>query len=84
MKKYLIKGLLALFVGGIAASCADHDVDYVPLAQKKTQAYEQTFKEMIGGDVDPNQNWGFTGVVDDGEAVASARAKTRVDDCGWP
>jgi hypothetical protein len=83
MKKYLIKGLLALFVGGIAASCADHDVDYVPLAQKKTQAYEQTFKEMIGGDVDPNQNWGFTGVVDDGEAVASARAKTRVDDCGW-
>ena len=83
MKKYLIKGLLALFVGGIAASCADHDVDYVPLAQKKTQAYEQAFKELIGGDVDPNQNWGFTGVVDDGEAVASARAKTRVDDCGW-
>ena len=83
MKKYLIKGLLALFVGGIAASCADHDVDYVPLAQKKTQAYEQAFKEMIGGDVDPNQNWGFTGLVDDGDAVASARAKTRVDECGW-
>lgn len=80
MKKYLIKGLLALFVGGIAASCADHDVDYVPLAQKKTQAYEQAFKELIGGNVDPNQNWGFTGLVDE---AASARAKTRVDDCGW-
>lgn len=80
MKKYLIKGLLALFVGGIAASCADHDVDYVPLAQKKAQAYEQAFKELIGGDVDPNQNWGFTGLVDE---AASARAKTRVDDCGW-
>ena len=57
MKKYLINGLLALVAGGFAASCADHDVDYVPLVEKKTQAYDQAFKEMIGGDIDPNQNW---------------------------
>ena len=61
MKKYLINGLLALVAGGFAASCADHDVDYVPIAQQKTQAYEQAFKELIGGEVDPNQDWGFTG-----------------------
>jgi hypothetical protein len=61
MKKYLIKGLLALFVGSIAASCTDHDVEYVPIAQQKTQAYNAAFKELIGGNVDPNQNWGFEG-----------------------
>lgn len=81
MKKYLIKGLLALFVGGIAASCADHDVDYVPLAQKKAQAYEQAFKELIGSEtVDPNQNWGFTGVVDNDEDASSpSRPMTRAE-----
>jgi len=84
MKKYLIKGLLALFVSGIAASCADHDVDYVPLGQKKTQAYNEAFKELIGGDVDPNQNWGFSGVVDNDENESSpARPRTRADVGGW-
>ncbi len=79
MKKYLINGLLALVAGGFAASCADHDVDYVPLVQQKTQAYEQAFKELIGGEVDPNQNWGFEGtLVSELEAEeAPARAQTR-------
>ena len=63
MKKYLIKGALALVVGGFAASCADHDVDYVPIAQQRTQTYKEVFKELIGGDVDPNQNWGFEKVA---------------------
>ncbi|MBP5777587.1 MAG: DUF4842 domain-containing protein [Prevotella sp.] len=82
MKKYLFKGLLALYAGGFAASCADHDVDYVPLAQRKTQAYEQTFKELIGGkDVDPNQNWGFTGLSNtEADARARAHTRTRFDD----
>ena len=82
MKKYLVKGLLALYAGGFAASCADHDVDYVPLAQRKTQAYEQTFKELIGGkDVDPNQNWGFTGLSNtEADARARAHTRTRFDD----
>ena len=80
MKKYLIKGLLALFGGTILVGCADHDVDYVPLAQQKTQAYDQAFKDMIGGDVDPNQNWGFDEVVaPDGYDPAAARAFTRAD-----
>ena len=85
MKKYLIKGLLALFAGSFAASCADHDVDYVPLGQQKTQAYEQAFKELIGSEtVDPNQNWGFTGVVDNDEDESSpARPMTRADIGGW-
>lgn len=81
MKKYLINGLLALVAGGFAASCADHDVDYVPIEKRKTQAYEAAFKELIGGEVDPNQNWGFTGTsvseLDDEES--SARAQTRAN-----
>ena len=85
MKKYLIKGLLALFGGTILASCTDHDVEYVPLAQQKTQAYDQAFKELIGGkDVDPNQNWGFEGtpasVIEEEEAPAPAPALTRGDE----
>ena len=81
MKKYLIKGLLALFGGAFLASCTDHDVEYVPIDQQKTQAYDQAFKEMIGGDVDPNQNWGFEGIAipdDLGlDSEAAARAMTR-------
>lgn len=84
MKKYLIKGLLALFAGSLAASCADHDVDYVPLGQQKTQAYNEAFKDLIGGDVDPNQDWGFSGVVDNDEDESSpARPMTRADVGGW-
>ena len=85
MKKYLIKGLLALFAGSFAASCADHDVDYVPLAQKKTQAYEQAFKELIGSEtVDPNQDWGFSGVVDNDEDESSpSRPMTRAEVGGF-
>ena len=83
MKKYLIHGLLALFVGGFAASCADHDVDYVPLVQQKTQAYNKAFKELIGGEVDPNQNWGFTGTLvselDEDEAPARAQTRAGLD-----
>lgn len=80
MKRYLIKGLLALVAGGFAASCADHDVDYVPLAQQKTQAYEKAFEEMIGGKVDPNQDWGFTVLplpTEEDAAAAATRAMTR-------
>ena len=76
MKKYLIKGLLALVAGGFAASCADKDVDYVPLAQQKSQAYEKAFEEMIGGKVDPNQDWGFESIALP-EEDAATRAMTR-------
>ena len=83
MKKYLINGLLALVAGGFAASCADHDVDYVPLVQQKTQAYDKAFKELIGGEVDPNQDWGFTGTLvselDEDEAPARAQTRAGLD-----
>lgn len=79
MKKYLIKGLLALVAGGFAASCADKDVDYVPLAQQKSQAYEKAFEEMIGGKVDPNQDWGFESIALP-EEDAATRAMTRQAD----
>jgi hypothetical protein len=85
MKKYLINGLLALVAGGFAASCADHDVDYVPIAQQKTQAYEQAFKELIGGEVDPNQDWGFTGtpISELEEEDSPARSMTRASGDGY-
>ena len=73
MKKYLIKGLLALVVGGFAASCADKEGDYVPLDQQKSTAYAEVFKELIGGEVDPNHDWGFKQV-----SIVSETAGTRV------
>ena len=76
MKKYLIKGLLALVVGGFTASCADKDGDYVPVGQQKATAYAEAFKELIGGEVAPNHDWGFkkTSIVSE---TAQARANTR-------
>lgn len=75
MKKYLIKGLLALFVGGFTASCADKDGDYVPVGQQKATAYADAFKELIGGEVAPNHDWGFTKTSIVSE---TAQARTRV------
>ena len=78
MKRYLIKGLLALVVGGFAASCADHDVDYVPIEQQKATAYAEAFKDLIGGEVAPNHDWGFTqSPLYDENEIAQARANTR-------
>ena len=76
MKKYLIKGLLALVVGGFTASCADKDGEYVPMDQQKATAYADAFKELIGGEVAPNHDWGFTktSLVDE---TAETRAVTR-------
>lgn len=76
MKKYLIKGLLALVVGGFTASCADKDGDYVPVGQQKATAYADAFKELIGGEVAPNHDWGFkkTSIVSE---TAQTRANTR-------
>lgn len=76
MKKYLIKGLLALVVGGFTASCADKDGDYVPVGQQKATAYADAFKELIGGEVAPNHDWGFTKTSIVSE-TAQARANTR-------
>ena len=86
MKKYLIKGLLALVVGGFTASCADKDGDYVPVGQQKATAYADAYKELIGGEVAPNHDWGFkkTSLLEDfSQTRAMSRAMTRGDsDCG--
>ena len=58
MKKYLIKGVLALFGGAFLFSCAEKESEYVPLAQQKVKAFEEVFKEVYG-DIDPYQDWGF-------------------------
>ena len=75
MKKYLIKGLLALVVGGFTASCADKDGDYVPVGQQKATAYADAFKELIGGEVAPDHDWGFTKTSIVSE---TSQARTRV------
>jgi len=79
MKKYLIKGLLALVVGGFTASCADKDGEYVPMDQQKEAAYADVFKELIGGEVAPNHDWGFkkTSLIDES---SQARTSTRTAD----
>ncbi len=59
MKKYLVKGALALFGGAFLFSCADKETDYVPIVEQKVKAYEDVFKEVFG-DIDPYQNWGFS------------------------
>ena len=86
MKKYLIKGLLAFVVGGFTASCADRDGEYVPMDQQKEAAYADVFKELIGGEVAPNHDWGFkkTSLLEDfSQTRAMSRAMTRGDsDCG--
>ena len=89
MKKYLIKGALALFSGGLLFSCAEKESEYVPLAQQKVKAFEDVFKEIYGDNIDPYQDWGFKGgntnldptdesiyidVVDAGGDIAFTRA----------
>ena len=59
MKKYLIKGALALFTGAFLFSCAEKESEYVPLAQQKSKAFDDVFKELYG-DIDPYQDWGFS------------------------
>ena len=62
MKKYLIKGALALFAGAFLFSCADKETEYVPIVEQKVKAFEDVFKETFG-EIDPYQNWGFTNQV---------------------
>lgn len=62
MRKYLIKGALALFAGVLVLGCADKEQEYVPVIQQKVKAFEDVFKEAYG-DIDPYQNWGFTNQI---------------------
>ena len=87
MRKYLIKGALALFAGTLVLGCAEKESEYVPIVEKKVKAYEEVFKEVYG-DIDPYQNWGFTNdlsLADPStteviyqDSVVPASARTRV------
>ena len=78
MKKYLIKGLLAFIVGAFVASCADDKVDYIPIEQQKATAYAEAFKELIGGEVAPDHDWGFTktSLVDEPASTRTAETNS--------
>ena len=54
MKKYLIKGALALFAGGLLFSCAEKEAEYVPLAQQKVKAFEdvESAKKVIAASIE--------------------------------
>lgn len=88
MKKYLIKGALALFAGAFLFSCAEKESEYVPLAQQKAKAFEDVFKEVYGDNIDPYQKWGFSDkmIIANGDSVefeefddvaAGTRSRTR-------
>ena len=71
MKKYLIKGALALFATGLFFSCAEKESEYVPVAQQKVKAFEDVFREVYGDNIDPYQKWGFSDrmIVANGDSV---------------
>lgn len=65
MKKYLITGITALAICFGFTSCS-HDLDSLSQdeidqleAQKIVNTYQKAFKAYIGGEVSPDQNWGF-------------------------
>ena len=86
MKKYLIKGALALFAGGLLFGCTEKETEYVPIVQQKVKAFEDVFKETFG-EIDPYQNWGFATtytVADEStsevvyiDSVVTAQTRTR-------
>lgn len=65
MKRYLISGALTLITGLLVISCHDTS-DYMTsasIANQKTTAYDEAFKEFYG-DIDPNHTWGFKTLED--------------------
>jgi hypothetical protein len=88
MKKYLIKGVLALFAGAFLFSCSEKESEYVPVAQQKAKAFDDVFKEVYGDNIDPYQKWGFSDkmIIANGDSVefeelddivAGSRTRTR-------
>lgn len=59
MKKYLIKGALALCGGAFLFSCSEKESEYVPVSKQKTETFEKVFKEVYGEPA-PDHNWGFS------------------------
>lgn len=61
MKRYLIKGALALIAGLFITSCShETQIDYTPEQERKANQFEEAFKEVFTQNISPNQDWGFT------------------------
>ena len=61
MKRYLIKGALALIAGLFITSCShETQIDYTPEQERKANQFEQAFKEVFTQNISPNQDWGYT------------------------
>ena len=58
MKTQLLRGAIALVLGGCIASCSHDEVDYSTYVDSKLKAYQEVFVDAYGK-IDPNQNWGF-------------------------
>ena len=73
MKRYLIKGALALIAGLFITSCShETEVSYTPIQDQRTQEFDKAFKEAFTSDIAPNQDWGFSTAN-----YLSSRASTR-------
>ena len=59
MKTQLLRGAIALVLGGCIASCSHDEEDYSTYVDSKLKAYQEVFVDAYGT-IDPNQNWGFT------------------------
>lgn len=74
MKRYLLRGATALVLGGFIAACSHDDIDYSPIVDGKLKAYQEVFVDAYG-QIDPNQNWGFTKIP--GQQSAAMARQTR-------
>lgn len=73
MKRYLIKGVLALIAGLFITSCShETEVNYTPIQDQRTQEFDKAFKEAFTSEIAPNQDWGFSTAN-----YLSSRASTR-------
>ncbi|MBP5798646.1 MAG: hypothetical protein J6W43_01885 [Prevotella sp.] len=84
MKKYLMTGIAALALCAGFTSCS-HDLESLSedeinelQAKKIVDNYNKAFKAYIGGEVAPNQTWGF-GVVDTRTRTENANANEWAD-----
>lgn len=60
MRKYLIKGIAALALCAGFASCSKDDGDAWTQAKQDLAKYNNAFLTYIGGQISPDQTWGFS------------------------
>ena len=71
MNRFLFRGATALVLGGFIAACSHDDIDYSSIVDGKLKAYQEVCVDAYG-QIDPNQNWGFTKVSKQ-DTIATAR-----------